>query len=62
MAGLAGTASAATENNGVCETGEFCVWEHDDYKGGIHSSGGTPTTTTTTGTAHGRASGSRPAP
>lgn len=30
-----GTA-AAQENNGRCEDGEFCLWEHDDRRGGIH--------------------------
>lgn len=36
VAGFAGTASAATENNGRCETGEFCLYQHDDYRGGVH--------------------------
>ncbi|MGW9130409.1 peptidase inhibitor family I36 protein [Streptomyces sp. NPDC055681] len=34
IAGLAAPASA-TEHNGVCETGEFCLWYNPNYANGI---------------------------
>ncbi|MFI7341795.1 peptidase inhibitor family I36 protein [Streptomyces sp. NPDC050085] len=38
LMGAAGTANAATHDNGVCESGEMCLWYNSYYKGGVWDS------------------------
>jgi len=34
----AGTAAAHADNAYTCDSGEFCLWENQDYNSGTHSS------------------------